>query len=92
MAARKKTSAKLTRIRVNVSFNGMYRGDVADTVLDAKVQSWVGAGLVSIVPGFELEVTADGKDPAGQGSAEPSVPVDGTDGGGHSSASGGEQG
>lgn len=58
-----RTAPKTLRIRVRTSFNDLVRGDEADLELTPKVQGWLNAGLVEVVP--------DGASEAGQSSAEP---------------------
>lgn len=84
MAKRKSPEPSLVRVRVRTSFNGMHAGDEAVTTMDDRLQGWLNAGLV--------EVTGDGQDPAGQGSAEPDAAGGQPDGAGDSGPAGGEQG
>lgn len=49
------------RVEILVPFNGMYRGDTADVVVDATVQGWINAGLARLME------AVNGTDQAGQG-------------------------
>lgn len=63
MPPKRKASAapKLVTIRVNVAFNGLYKNDTADVVLDDRVQGWINAGLAAVI---------DGADQAGPGRSQ----------------------
>ena len=64
---------------VRISFDGFRAGELYTVERDALVDGWLTLGLVEIVTSVEteLEVSFDGKDPAGQGGAEPDVLGDG---------------
>ena len=60
---------------VRISFDGFRAGELYTVERDALVDGWLTLGLVEVVTSVEteLEVSFDGADPAGQGSAEPDV-------------------
>jgi hypothetical protein len=45
-----------SRIRVLISFNGMYAGDEADVVIDKRVQGWINANMVKVLSTKAVEV------------------------------------
>lgn len=82
MPRAKKT--KTSRVEILVPFNGMYRGDTADVVVDERVQGWINAGLA------RLTEAVNGTDQARPGAAIADDPGGVAFGAGDSSASGDE--
>lgn len=79
MAAKpRKQSVTTVRIRVLISFNGMYAGDEADVTMDTRVQGWVNANMVKVLSTSVMlpkeQVMSGGESEAGPGGAEPGDP------------------
>lgn len=64
------------RIRINRSFNGMYKGGESDVPLDGVVQGWVRAGLVVIVGGGNAQTQAGPGGPAADDAGSESARTD----------------
>lgn len=74
----------IARVKVLVSFNGMYAGDEAEVDLTPQIEGWISVGM--------MEVVCDGAHPAGPGSTEPDAEDGAALKGGSGSTSGDEPG
>lgn len=85
-AARAREAVVTTvRIRVLISFNGMYAGDEADVTMDHVVQGWINAHVVKVLSTSVVKVPqvveppkervmSGGEAKAGQSGSEPADP------------------